>query len=423
MKPIGIALLASALAALSAAPGLAQYVVSAKAGTVNLTEGQVQLDGRSLETSLTHYPDIKEGSVLSTEEGRAEVLLTPGVTLRLGDHASLRMITNRLIDTRVELLGGKAVVEADQIGKDANVTIVVNNAAVSLPKAGIYRFNFEPAQVKVFKGEAAVLSDSEIKLVGAGKTCALGGAEVAVKKFETNDTDELDNWSQRRSELMAMANVSGANSFNAYNAYGGLNGAGSMAGMGMPYMGCSGLGLGYMPSLGYAGATWGFLGPIGAYPSYGFWSYNPWYGMNTYIPCNGMFYNPYGFGMWSPSRVVGVVGSPTGSTTGVVHRPARTPISGPIHGPVSLAQRPMLTLAVNGSHTPGFRAGTGMTHASSSAFSGHGGFAGYSGGSGGGSTGGSTAHAAVSSSTGGAGGASGGSAGHAGGGGGGGGRR
>jgi hypothetical protein len=424
MKPIGIALLAGALLALTATPGLAQYVVSAKSGTVNFTEGTVQLDGRALESSITHYADIKEGSVLSTEDGRAEVLLTPGITLRLGDHASLKMITNRLIDTRVELLGGKAVVEADQIGKDTNVTIVVANAAVSLPKAGIYRFNFEPAQVKVFKGEAAVLSDSEIKLVGAGKTCALGGAEVAVKKFETNDTDELDNWSQRRSELMAMANVSGANSFNAYNAYGGLNGAGSMAGMGMPYMGmpymgCSGLGLGYMPSFGYAGATWGFLNPFNSYPSYGFWSYNPWYGMNTNIPCSGMFYNPYGFGMWSPSRVVGVVGSPTGGTTGVVHRPGRTPISGPIHGPVSLAQHPMLTLAVNGSHAPGFRAGTSMAHASGSAFSGHGGFAG-SGGSGGGSAGGSTAHAAVSSSTGGVAGgaASAGSAGHAGGGGG-----
>jgi len=45
------------------------------------------------------------------------------------------MITNRLIDTRLELLSGKAVVEADRIDKDISVTLVVNNAAVSLPKA------------------------------------------------------------------------------------------------------------------------------------------------------------------------------------------------------------------------------------------------------------------------------------------------
>ena len=48
LKPIGIALLAVAMVALTATPGSAQYVVSAKAGLVNLAEGQVQLDGHSL---------------------------------------------------------------------------------------------------------------------------------------------------------------------------------------------------------------------------------------------------------------------------------------------------------------------------------------------------------------------------------------
>jgi hypothetical protein len=364
MKPIGITLLAAALLALTATPGLAQYVVPAKAGTVNFAEGQVQLDGHTLETSITHYPDIKEGSVLSTEDGRAEVLLTPGVILRLGDHASLKMITNRLIDTRVELLGGKAVVEADQTAKDTSVTIVVNNAAVSLPKPGIYRFNFAPAQLKVFKGEAAVLEDSETKLVGAGRTCALGGTEVAVKKFETDDTDALDNWSHRRAELMAMANVSGA---NALSPYGGLYGSGYMAGMGMPMMGCSGFG--YMPAFGYAGA-FGF-----GYTPYGIWGYNPWYDMYTYIPCSGMAYSPYGYTYASPVTVT-TTKAPTRGP-GVTRGPAR----GPTHVPVNVAARSsVLALAVNGSHTPGFRGGAGITSGYGSASAGHGGFAGYAGG-------------------------------------------
>jgi len=58
MKPIGIALLAGALLALTATPGLAQYVVSAKSGTVNFTEGQVS-GCSTLESSITHYPNIK----------------------------------------------------------------------------------------------------------------------------------------------------------------------------------------------------------------------------------------------------------------------------------------------------------------------------------------------------------------------------
>jgi len=406
MKPIGFALLASALLALTPTPGLAQYVVSAKSGLVNLAEGQVKLDGKTLESSLTHYPDVKEGSVLSTEDGRAEVLLTPGVTLRLGDHASLKMITNRLIDTRVELLGGKAVVEADQIDKETGLTIVVRKAAVTLSKAGIYRFNFQPAQLKVFKGEASVLANSETKLVGAGRTCDLGGTEVAVKKFETDDTDALDNWSHRRSELMAMANVSGASAFNA----GGSVYGGGYAGMGMmPMMGCGG---GYMPAFGYAGANLGFLNPYGSYAS-GMWGYNPWYDMYTYIPCNGMAYSPYGYGFFSPGNVGSVVGGTPSRRPGITAGPTRGPGHGPTHGPVSLGARPSLALAVNGSHTPAFRGGTGSTSGYSSAYSGHGGFSGY----GGGGTGGSAARGGYSGGGGNAGGGgSAASAGHAGGG-------
>jgi hypothetical protein len=319
------------------------------------------------------------------------------------------MITNRLIDTRAELLGGSAVVEADQIDKDTSVTIVVNNAAVLLPKAGIYRFSFSPAQVRVFKGEAAVLASSETTvgpqttLVGAGRTCALGGTVSAVKKFNSDDADELDNWSRRRGELMAMANVSGANLFNSN---GGLYGAGYSSGMGypmgfgMPYMGCSGFG-GYSPAFGYGGATLGFLNPY-AYQLSGMWSYNPWYDMFTYMPCYGMAYSPYGYAYSSPPAVqtgprrLPIHGPTRGPTRGQVTLAGRIP--GPVRGPIGLAGRAPLTMAVNGSHTPGFRGGTGTTFAAS----GHSGFSGYGGGSGGsasrgGSSGGGGGYTAGSS--------------------------
>jgi hypothetical protein len=387
MKPVGIAILSIVLLAITAAPGKAQYVVSAKSGMVNLTEGQVELNGQPVESSLTHYPDIKEGNVLRTEDGRAEVLLTPGVTLRLGDHASFKMLTNRLIDTRLELLEGSAIVEAGQISKDTSVTVVVNNAAVSLPKAGIYRFSFEPAQVRVFSGEAAVQIGPDTTLVAAGRMCALG-ATAAVEKFNANETDALDHWSHRRAELMSMANVSGASSLNSSSAsYSpGYWGGFGMLGMG----GCSGLG--YMP-FGY-----------GSYGS-GFWSFNPWYGMYTYIPCNGMAYSPYGYGYWSPGTVQTFVnsGGTAGGTTGVVRRGPG--ITG--HGPVVSPGRAPLALAVNGSHTPGYRAGTGTGAIYGRPSSGGGFGGGYSGGFGAsrgtsaGSSGGSSAAASHSSAGGG----------------------
>ena len=313
MKPTRATLFCMAMLALAATPAPAQYVVSAKSGMVNFTEGQVDLNGQPVESSLTQYPDIKEGSVLSTQEGRAEVLLTPGVTLRLGEHASLKMITKRLIDTRLELLAGSAVVEADQIAKDTNVTVVVNGAAVSLPKAGIYRFDAAPARVKVYSGEAAVLGGAETTLVGSGRAGTLNGGTVTAEKFNVDDTDALDHWSHRRGELMAMANVSAASSFHSSN-YGYWS---PFYMSGITSMGCAGI-----------------------------WGYNLWYGMYTYVPCSGMAFSPYGYGFWSPATVQNAYYSPTG--TPVVHKTfgtGRGPVSSPGHAP--------LALAVNGSHAPG----------------------------------------------------------------------
>src|SRR2546429_3861810 len=51
---------------------------------------------------ICNFPDVKENWQLRTEEGRAEVLLTPGVFLRVSENSAIRMIANRLIDTRVD---------------------------------------------------------------------------------------------------------------------------------------------------------------------------------------------------------------------------------------------------------------------------------------------------------------------------------
>ena len=368
MKPTAIAILAGALLAITATPGRAQYVVSAKSGTINLTEGQVQMDGQKVDAAIARYPAIKEASVLRTEDGRAEVLLTPGVVLRLGDHASLKMITNRLIDTRLELLGGSAVVEADLVGKDTSVTMVVNGAAVSLPKAGIYRFNFDPAQVKVYKGEAAVLAGSVTTLVGASRMCALGATAAAVEKFATDDTDALDHWSRRRGELMSMANTASTNSPGTGNGF--FGGAGFTAGLGMPFMGCSGYGM--MPGFGYAGSLLTMGNPYGAYPASGAWGYNSFYDMFTYMPCGGGMYSPYGYPYATPVRI--------GKSPTVVSGPTRRPVNLPVRRPslstmMALTDRRPMALAVNGLRGPGFSAGARMSYGSrSGAWAGSGGF-------------------------------------------------
>lgn len=280
MKPAWLPILSAVAMTFASIPAGAQMVVSAKSGVVNYTEGQVFLNDQAIESSIAKYPEMKENSVLRTQAGRVEVLMTPGVILRLGEDSTLKMITNRLVDTRVELQSGSAAVEAVQALKDNNVTVVVKNGAATITKAGIYRFDTEPAQVKVFRGEAAVEISGQTTPVGNGRMLTLDGSTTAVQKFDAEDTDALDHWSRDRGQLLAMANPSTAKSMLSSGYLGGYGGL---------YSGM------------YGGGYGGMYGGMGCNP---YWGFNSWYAMYTYVPCSGYFMSPYGFGgYWSPMTV------------------------------------------------------------------------------------------------------------------------
>ena len=275
MKPVRMVAFLAVILALGAIPALAQPVISAKSGLISYVEGKVYLSDQLVEPSPTHFSDVKENAVVRAAEGRAEVLLTPGVVLRLGENSSFKMITNRLIDTRLELLTGSAVVEADEIAKDTNVTVVCKDGTVSLGKKGLYRFDTAPARLKVFEGQASAQVAGQNVDVASGKMLGLGGTIASVEKFDKQDTDSLDNWSRRRGELVAMANVSAAKQVRDSGCAGGFS----------------------------------FVTPVSttqpcpSSPCAPSWRYNPWYGMITYIPCQGMLWSPYGYQYWSPQTV------------------------------------------------------------------------------------------------------------------------
>jgi hypothetical protein len=242
--------------ALVGAAALAQTVVSAKSGMIHYVEGSVFLGDEAVQNKFGAFPEMKENTTLRTEEGRVEVLLTPGVFLRLAEHSSIRMVTNRLIDTRVEFLSGSGVVEAGEILKDNSVTLVHRDAAIHLEKRGLYRVATQPAELRVFEGEATVRLGDRAVEVKDGKMVALEG-DLAVARFDKEDTDALDRWSRRRGESVAMANLSAAN------------------------------------SLRRSGRSWSSSG----------WYWNPYFGMLTFVPGSGIYSSPYGYRFYSPVAV------------------------------------------------------------------------------------------------------------------------
>ncbi len=260
MRPSGrLTLGVLAIAAGSVAAWAQSAVISARSGLIHYVEGQVYLGDQLVETKFGTFPEVKENQQLKTEEGRAEVLLTPGMFLRVGENSAFRMITNRLIDTRLEFLNGSAVVEAEDILKDNSVTVVVGDATVHPAKKGIYRFDSTGNELRVFDGLAEVTSGGQTVEVKEGHAIALD--TLAVSKFDKTSTDALNRWSERRDGYVSMANVAAANSLRA-----------SM----------------------YSGGT---MSPFG-------WYFNPFFGMYSYVPgMSGMLYSPYGNAFFSPFDV------------------------------------------------------------------------------------------------------------------------
>src|ERR1700683_1079843 len=59
-----------------------QSVISAQSGMIHYVEGKVLLEGQPVDPKFGEFPAVKNNQVLETTEGRAEILLTPGVFLR-----------------------------------------------------------------------------------------------------------------------------------------------------------------------------------------------------------------------------------------------------------------------------------------------------------------------------------------------------
>ena len=187
---------------------------------MQVADGEVFVNDTAIHNKVAEFTDLKNTDVLRTAEGRAEVLLTPGAFVRMGDNSSFRMVSSRLSDVRLEVLQGEAMVEISEMLSDNAITVTLGNANFQLTKGGLFDFDTDPARLRVYKGEAnAVLGEKNSGLRKAS-SCPSTEATWTQSGFDTKDSDALYRWSQRRAENVAVANVSAARqSGNSYDAY------------------------------------------------------------------------------------------------------------------------------------------------------------------------------------------------------------
>jgi hypothetical protein len=241
---------------------------SANPGAVNYVEGAVFLDRNPLNRRDVGAAYMQPGAVLSTGKGNAEILLTPGVFLRLDENSAVKMVSPDLTKNQVELEKGRAAVEVDQIFPQNDLEVVDGGVPTQLVKPGFYEFSAGQPTAIVFVGKAAVReSNGKFREIKDHHEMALTtNGEVKPANFDTRDAqDDFYNWSALRSEYLAEGNNQIA------GEYAGVQGFTSgwywdpgmwdytFIGMG-PYW--SPFGFGFYPPWGWYGGYWrgGFYG-------------------------------------------------------------------------------------------------------------------------------------------------------------------
>ncbi len=299
------------LAGLMSVPALAEN--SALPGTVNYVEGNVALGNDALNAKSVGSATLEAGQSLVTNKGKAEMLLMPGVFVRLDDNSALQLVSGDLTNTEVRVERGSALIEVDELHKENNLRIADNGAMTQLQKTGIYEFDADHGQMLVFKGEAEVQEGDQHQKVKGGHEVTLTDAKLKSTSFDKDkyESSDLYRFSSLRSQYISEASVDAAQV--------------------------------------YVGSPWA--------PG---WFWDPWYSSYTFFPGAGFMYSPFGFGwgFYSPAWI-GYYGVPrgyyghgfvAGGRYGNVH-------AGPYHNAPARASAGHLGVMGGGFHGGGFGGG------------------------------------------------------------------
>ena len=248
-----------------------RYIVSAKAGGVNLVTGDVTVKTRGAVgwRQLMPNEDLVAGdTVKAGSAGRAEVLLNPGSYLRIAENSEFELTDPSLDSLRVKILAGSALIEVT--GADETKTLIevrTAQARIMIDRRGLYRVNVAAnrTELLVVKGRAIISSDSTLATtVKDGKMAVVSGSQVTVAKFDTRNQDAFDVWSQDRGAALVTANsrLSQRDIARKYSRYGSGSG------------------------------PWGYGGY--GYRYGGLWVLDPFIGYHTFFPFYGGWSSPYG---------------------------------------------------------------------------------------------------------------------------------
>ena len=120
------------------------------------------------------------------------------------------MISLNLTNVEVELKQGQAIVQIGELRKANAIRVLEHGVTTQLLKKGLYEFDADQHQVRVFKGEAAVQEGERNAVVKGGRQVALNLAgELSAPKFNKHqhESSDLYRFNSMRSKYLAEANA------------------------------------------------------------------------------------------------------------------------------------------------------------------------------------------------------------------------
>ena len=258
---------------------------------------------------------IRQGYVVATDNGRAEIEFENGAMMFLGANTVVEFYDLSLRDgdriTRLVLRQGTSTVYVNPSNGDY---FSVTGGDFTVEAAGRTTFrldNFDDGStINIERGRANVLRDKNSTPLDKGQSLSVHAGDATQEVIgRAADTDDFDRWvSGRIDSVVTATNYSSqyVNSPNYSAGFGDLYTYGSWFSMG-----------GY----GYCWRPFGMS--FGWSPfSYGGWYQDPFFG-NTFIGSAPWGWLPYHYGGWIFSPVYGWVWAPTGFGFGgpVYYRP------------------------------------------------------------------------------------------------------
>src|SRR2546428_11877699 len=195
-------------------------------GIANIVEGRaVYLHDKDAPQGLTPRKALENGDVINVgANGLVEVLLNPGIYLRLFSNTEVTFLDLSPDNLKLKLSKGSAILEILVLpfepkhpsynelrsqfnGSYQSITTSTPAGDFVTTRGGIYRCDVGDeghTVLKVVKGFAAV----NASLVGPGMETVLGDRVPFVKKFSKDRENAFDRWSRERAVVLLASNRS-----------------------------------------------------------------------------------------------------------------------------------------------------------------------------------------------------------------------